>query len=118
MLKSAIATLTVGAGALLSVVTAAPSFAATTNGSLVIGPQVTITVSCPRDHHAVDHSGKLSCARDRRHHHRAVVKTATVKPARPAPQSGALGWWDHCSHYRQYGWPYAAWSSATANSWL
>jgi hypothetical protein len=116
MLKSAIAALSVTAGALVSVVTATPSFAATTSGSLVIGPQVTITVSCPKDHHAVDHSGELSCAWDHRHHHRAVVKTATVRPT--APQSGALGWWQHCSHYRQYGWPYAAWSSATANNWL
>jgi hypothetical protein len=117
MLKSAIVALAVSAAALFSAVTATPSFAATTAEPLVIGPQVTITVSCPKDHHAVDHSGKLSCARDKKHH-----KTAKPAPARPAPapaswsQSGALGGWHHCWH--RYGWPGYDWATAGNNPWL
>jgi hypothetical protein len=67
MFKSAIATLSLSTAALFTALTAAPSFAATgsvTDHPLVIGPQVTITVSCPKYHHAVDHSGQLSCVRD------------------------------------------------------
>jgi hypothetical protein len=97
MLKSAIAALAVSAAAVFSAVTATPSFAATTTEPLVIGPQVTITVSCTKDHHAVDHSGKLSCVRDKKHH-----KKAKPAPAKPAPaqwsQSGAFSGWPHCWH--------------------
>jgi hypothetical protein len=126
MLKPVIATLAVSAAALLSTVTATPSFAATTaataatattNVPLVIGPQVTITVSCPKDHHAVDHSGQLSCARDRRHHkaQRHVVKQAP-RPAATTPsqwtQTGAP--WHHCHH----GWAGNNWRDSAANTWL
>jgi hypothetical protein len=119
MLKPVIAALAVSAAALLSTVTATPSFAATTNLPLVIGPQVTITVSCPKDHHAVDHSGQLSCARDRRHHkaQRHVTKSAP-RPTAPAPsqwtQTGALGPWHHCHH----GWTGNNWRNSAANTWL
>jgi hypothetical protein len=67
MSKVAIATLSLSAAALFTALTAAPSFAATgsvADHPLVIGPQVTITVSCPKDHHAVDHSGQLTCVQD------------------------------------------------------
>jgi hypothetical protein len=115
MLKSAIATLAVSAAALFFAVTATPSFAAATTKPLVIGPQVTITVSCPKDHHAVDHSGKLSCARDKKHHKKA--KPAPAKPA-PAPaswsQSGALGW-HHCWNH---DWSGYNWATEGDNSWL
>jgi hypothetical protein len=123
MLKSSIAALAVSATALLtfglSTVTATPSFAATTTEPLVIGPQVTITVSCPRDHHAVDHSGKLSCERDKKHHRTAKPPTAKAASA-PAPtpwsQSGAIGGWQHCWHHD--GWPGDYWATAGDNSWL
>ncbi|HEY1624287.1 MAG TPA: hypothetical protein VGG16_10865 [Streptosporangiaceae bacterium] len=112
MLKSAIATLAVSAATLLtfglSTLTATPSFAATTNKPLVLGPQVTITVSCTKDHHAVDHSGKLSCVRDKRHHKKAKPKATA---ARPAPQR-----WHHCLHNDSWYNPY--WATSGDNSWL
>jgi hypothetical protein len=104
MLKSAIAALTVSAAALLSAVTASPSFASTTTEPLVIGPQVTITVSCPRYHHAVDHEGQLSCVDDQRHH-KAVVKKTT----KATPQHTAVARWHHCWHWNN--WAHNNWSN-------
>jgi hypothetical protein len=129
MLKSAIAALTVGAAALLSAVTAAPSFASTTTEPLVIGPQVTITVSCPRYHHAVDHEGQLSCAHDRQHHKAADkagvkagvkggVKEATKPATTTAPQQSALAPWHHCRHWNH--WADNHWADnhgAAGNNW-
>jgi hypothetical protein len=121
MFKTAIATLAVSAATLLtfglSTVTATPSFAATTAEPLVIGPQVTITVSCPKDHHAVDHSGKLSCVRDKKHHKKA--KPAPAKPA-PAPANPS-SWpqaspWHHCWH--QHGWDFNYGGNSGNQSWL
>jgi hypothetical protein len=115
MLKSALAALTVTAAALLSTVTATPSFAATTTEPLVIGPQVTITVSCPKDHHVVDHFGQLSCLRDRKHHKvtkqflKPAVKLAPTRAPYVSPwvQAGAFGPWHHC--WQHGGWSFSNW---------
>jgi hypothetical protein len=63
MLKTVIAALALSAGAVM-VSTAAPAFASTGARTLTIGPQITVTVSCPADKHAVDHDGQLGCVSD------------------------------------------------------
>jgi hypothetical protein len=115
MFKTAIATVAVSAATLLtfglSTLTATPSFAATTAEPLVLGSQVTITVSCPKDHHAVDHSDELSCVRDKKHH-----KKAKPAPAKPAPAPAQPGsWtqsapWHHCWHHQ--GWGASSWDNS------
>jgi hypothetical protein len=106
MRKSALAALAVSAAALFSSVMATPSFAATTTKPLVIGSQVTITVSCPKDHHAVDRSGKLSCVLDKKKHHKAKP---APKPA-PAPQRHRC--WSH------HDWADNYWTTEANNTWL
>jgi hypothetical protein len=121
MFKTAIVTVAVSAATLLtfglSTLTATPSFAATTVEPLVIGPQVTITVSCPKDHHAVDHSGELSCVRDKKHHKKA--KPAPAKPApapaNPSPWAQAAPW-HHCWQHQDWG--VSSWDNSGNSSLL
>jgi hypothetical protein len=118
MLKTTIAALTVSAAAVLTALTAAPSFAATSTPPLVIGPQVTITVSCTKDHHAVDHSGKLSCVRDKKHHKAAkpATRPAPAPAQSPWSQAGAVGQWQQC--WQHQNWPDNSWVNTTNQSWL
>lgn len=147
MLKSVIAALAVSAAALFSIVMATPSFAstaATTDKPLVIGPHVTITVSCAKGHHAVARSGTLSCVLDKKKHktinhktskHKAAKhitskpktavqattpKSIAPKPAIPAPaippRPGALGPWHYCWHHSAG--PAGYWAVAGDHTWL
>jgi hypothetical protein len=135
MLKTAIATLTLGVAALLTTVTATPAFAATittaTAQTLVLGPQVTITVSCPKHDHAVDHSDQLSCLRDKTHHKvtkpaakpdtKVAAKPASTTPAAAPVQwsrTGAFGSWHHWSHWYHHGSPCYYWHGLGDHSWL
>ena len=94
MLKTVIAALALSAGAVV-VSTAAPAFASTGARTLTIGPQITVTVSCPADEHAVDHDGKLGCAGDETYraaadkHRHSDHKSWADRHAKPKPRPTA-----------------------------
>jgi hypothetical protein len=110
MLKTVIAALALSAGAVV-VSTAAPAFASTGARTLTIGPQITVTVSCPTDEHAVDHDGQLSCVSDvtrhaehkARHHAKAKAKPA-AKPATTVNPPVAQAPWQQWPLQHQFGW--------------
>jgi len=110
MLKTVIAALTLSAGAVV-VSTAAPAFASTGARTLTIGPQITVTVSCPAHEHAVDHDGQLSCVSDvtrhdehkARHHAKTKAKPA-AKPATTSNPPVALPPWQRWPLQHQFGW--------------
>jgi hypothetical protein len=116
MLKTVITALALSAGAVV-VSTAAPAFASTGARTLTIGPQITVTVSCPVDEHAVDHDGQLSCVSDDtyratddkyRHkaRHHAKAKAAVKPAASPANPPAALPPWQQWPLQHQFGWGY------------
>jgi hypothetical protein len=113
MLKTVITVLALSAGAVV-VSTAAPAFASTGARTLTIGPQITVTVACPVDEHAVDHDGQLSCVSDvtrrdehkTRHHAKAKAKPA-AKPATTVNPPVALPPWQQWPLQHQFGWGYS-----------
>jgi hypothetical protein len=101
MLKAVIAALALSAAA--TAVSVAPAFAAAG------GPQITVTVSCPKDYHAADHDGQLSCARDKVARHADHKARTEPKPAAapvPAASPVAIPWhpWHQWPMERDYGW--------------
>jgi hypothetical protein len=117
MLKTVIAALALSAGAVM-VSTAAPAFASTGARTLTIGPQITVTVTCPVGEHAVDHNGQLSCVSDETYRaaeekhqhqehkarHHAKAKPAAKPTAKDSNPPVALPPWQQWPLQHQFGW--------------
>jgi uncharacterized low-complexity protein len=137
MHKSALAVLTLLAGA-LAANTASPAFAASNASPLAASPQTTITVSCQKGEHAVDHQGRYSCLADTRARQEQRAKreqqgakredrgtkregrvrdhgTRHIKPARhtePVRHTAPAPSWRHC-WFRHHD----LWQSPYFHSW-
>lgn len=99
MLKAVIAALALSAAA--TAVSVAPAFATTGN------PQITVTVSCPKDYHAADRNGVLSCERDKPAKHADHKARTEPKPAAtPAPSTATPAEvpWHQWPAESDYGW--------------
>jgi hypothetical protein len=96
MLKAVIAALALSAAA--TAVSVAPAFAAA--GS----PQITVTVSCPKDYHAAAHDGVLSCARDKPARHADRKARPEPKPAAAPAATPAAAPWHQWPAESDYGW--------------